>query len=103
MIKNVLSDKQRMMTTIMGVVGCISLLVICFSLKLAIENAPVIQFDKYFLYDNRLVIDSSVGSREDFEAVLKEEGISYTVIQDKLKTFRVNQGDWESAHIVAGR
>lgn len=101
MIKNVLSDKQRMMTTIMGVVGCISLLVICFSLKLAIENAPVIQFDKYFLYDNRLVIDSSVGSREDFEAVLKEEGISYTVIQDKLKTFRVNEGDWESAHIVA--
>ncbi|MDD6490721.1 MAG: FtsX-like permease family protein [Firmicutes bacterium] len=101
MIKNVLSDKERMMTTIMGVVGCISLLVICFSLKLAIENSSVIQFDRYFLYDNRLVIDSSVGSREEFENVLKEEGISYTVIQDKLKNFRVNEGSWENAHIVA--
>ncbi len=101
MIKNVLSDKGRMMTTIMGVVGCIALLVICFSLKLAIEDSPVIQFDKYFLYDNRLVIDSSAGTREDFENVLKEEEISYTVIQDKLKNFRVNGGSWENAHIVA--
>ncbi|MGN1415738.1 MAG: FtsX-like permease family protein, partial [Oscillospiraceae bacterium] len=101
MIKNVLSDKGRMMTTIMGVVGCIALLVICFSLKLAIENSSVMQFDKYFLYDNRLVIDSSVGEKEDFENVLREEDISYTVIQDKLKNFRVNGGSWENAHIVA--
>lgn len=100
MIKNVLSDKGRMMTTIMGVVGCIALLVICFSLKLAIENSSVMQFDKYFLYDNRLVIDSSVGTTEDFEKVLKEENISYTVIQDKLKNFRVNGGSWENAHII---
>lgn len=100
MIKNVLSDKGRMMTTIMGVVGCISLLVICFSLKLAIEDSSVIQFDRYFLYDNRLVIDTGVGTREEFENVLEEEGISYTVIQDKLKNFRVNGGSWENAHIV---
>ncbi|MDD7429460.1 MAG: FtsX-like permease family protein, partial [Oscillospiraceae bacterium] len=101
MIKNVLSDKGRMMTTIMGVVGCIALLVICFSLKLALENSSVTQFDEYFLYDNRLVIDSSAGEKEDFENVLREENISYTVIQDKLKNFRVNGGSWENAHIVA--
>ncbi|MDD6656594.1 MAG: FtsX-like permease family protein [Lachnospiraceae bacterium] len=101
MIKNVLSDKGRMMTTTMGVVGCISLLVICFSLKLAIENSSVLQFDRYFLYENRLVIDTSVGSREEFEQVLNEEDIDYTVIQDKLKNFRVNGGSWETAHIVA--
>lgn len=101
MIKNVLSDKGRMMTTIMGVVGCISLLVICFSLKLAIEDSSVLQFDRYFLYENRLVIDTSVGSREEFEQVLNEENIDYTVIQDKLKNFRVNGGSWETAHIVA--
>ena len=101
MIKNVLSDKGRMMTTIMGVVGCISLLVICFSLKLAIENSSVLQFERYFLYENRMVIDTSVGSREEFEQVLNEEDINYTVIQDKLKNFRVNGGSWETAHIVA--
>lgn len=101
MIKNVLSDKGRMMTTIMGVVGCIALLVICFSLKLALENSSITQYDEYFLYENRMVIDSSAGEKEDFENVLREENISYTVIQDKLKNFRVNGGSWENAHIVA--
>ncbi len=100
MIKNVLSDPGRMMTTIMGVVGCIALLVICFSLKLAIKNSSVIQFDEYFMYENRLVIDTSVGERKDFEQLLQERGISYTVIQDKLKKFRVNGGSWGTAHIV---
>ena len=101
MIKNVLGDKGRMMTTIMGVVGCISLLVICFSLKMGIEKSSIVQFDKYFLYENRLVIDSSIVSKEDFEHVLKEEGICYTVVQDKLENFRVNGGSWDNAHIVA--
>lgn len=73
MIKNVLNDKGRMMTTVMGVVGCISL----------------------------LVIDSSFGERDEFEKVLDEENISYTVIQDKLKNFRTNGGGWENAHVIA--
>lgn len=101
MIKNVLSDKGRMMTTIMGVVGCISLLVICFSLKLAIEDSSVVHFERYFLYENRLVVDSSVGSVEAFENVLKEEEIQFFAISDKLKSFRVDGGSWENAHIVA--
>ncbi|MCD8218174.1 MAG: ABC transporter permease [Clostridiales bacterium] len=90
-----------MMTTIMGVVGCIALLVICFTLKMSMEESSVIQFDQYFLYQNRLVIDSSTGSAEDFEEVLEEEGISYTVVQDKVKNFRVDGGDWGIAHVVA--
>lgn len=101
MIKNVLSDKGRMMTTIMGVVGCIGLLVICFSLKLAIENAPDLQFRDYYLFENRLVVDSQKGSVNDFKEVLSDEKISYLAVQDKLKNFRVDGGDWESAHVVA--
>ncbi|MCD7981520.1 MAG: hypothetical protein LUF32_04265, partial [Clostridiales bacterium] len=56
MIKNVLGDKGRMMTTIVGVAGCVALLVICFSMRLSIANSTTIQFDQYFLYENRLVI-----------------------------------------------
>ncbi|MCD8324333.1 MAG: ABC transporter permease, partial [Clostridiales bacterium] len=101
MIKNVLGDKGRMMTTIMGVVGCIALLVICFTLKMSMEESSVIQFEQYFLYQNRMVIDSSTGSVENFEEVLEEEEISYTVVQDKVKNFRVDGGDWGIAHVVA--
>lgn len=101
MIKNVLNDKGRMMTTIMGVVGCISLLLICFSLKLAIADSSVWQFDKYFLYDHRLVFDSSSGSAEEFETALEEEGVDYLCIQDKLKNFRVDGSSWENGRIAA--
>lgn len=101
MIKNVMSDKGRMMTTIMGVVGCIALLVICFSLKMGIENSSIVQFEQYFLYENRLVVNSETGSAEEFAGILDESGISYTLIQDKLKNFRVDGGSWETAHLVS--
>ncbi|MCD7981519.1 MAG: FtsX-like permease family protein [Clostridiales bacterium] len=100
MIKNVLSDRGRMMTTIMGVVGCIVLLVICFSLKMAVVGFSEIQFEQYFLYQNRLVMDSSTGSPDEFKDVLDAEGITCTVVQDKVKNFRVDGGDWETVHVV---
>lgn len=100
MIKNVLNDKARMLTTIVGVIGCISLLVVCFSLKMGIENSSKIQFEEYFLYENRLVIDTRFGNTEDFEAVLKEEGVAYIKVQDKVKNFQIEEGKWENGHIV---
>lgn len=100
MIKNVLSDKERMLTTIMGVVGCISLLIICFTLKIGIVNAPVKQFEDYFLYQNRLATDSSKTAPEEVEAILAAKGIESFRLQDKLENFRLPEGEWENAHIV---
>lgn len=101
MIKNVLNDKARMMTTIMGVVGCISLLLICFSLRLSVENSSKVQFENYYLFNNRLVIDSRVTSGEEYEEILDSEGISYERVHEKITSFRVNGGSWESVHIIA--
>lgn len=101
MVKNVLSDKGRMATTMVGVMGCTALLVACFSMKLGIQNALGAHFDQCASYDYRLVVDSKTGSVEDFAQLLEEEDISYTLIQDKLKNFRVEDGRWESAHVVA--
>ena len=99
-IKNLLSDKGRVMTTIVGVVGSISLLMICLSMKLAMDNTPAYQFDNYFFYENRLVVDSDKGDVNAFAQVLDEHGMSYTLVQDKLKAFRVDGGPWESVHIL---
>lgn len=101
MIKNVLSDKGRILTTIMGVVGCISLLIITFTLKFSISNAMDMQFKYYYFYENRLVVDSNACDIADYEKILDEEGISYRRIQDKLKNFRTKGEDWETIHIVA--
>ncbi len=103
MLKNVLSDPGRMLTTVIGVVGCIALLVICLSLKLAIDGAYTTQFNDYFLYENRLVTDTSAGNTEDFEAVLQEEGIAYARVQDKLTVFRAPGGDWMTGRVMTAK
>lgn len=101
MIKNVLSDKGRILTTIMGVVGCVSLLIITFTLKFAVSNAPWMQFEKYFFFENRLAVNSEICAVEDFEEILKKEDVSFIRIQDKLKNFRTKGESWENIHVVA--
>lgn len=101
MIKNAVVDKSRMLTTVMGVAGCTTLLVISFTLLLAIRNSESIQFENYFLYENRLVIDSRKTDGSAFAAVLEEQGIANTRIMDKLKLCRETGGEWSGAHVVA--
>ena len=100
-VKNVLSDKGRMLTTVMGIMGCTALLVACFTIKLGIKNASVEQFGTYSLYDYRLSMDIATGSASDFEALLDEGGVESLLIQDKLKNFRAPGGDWDNAHVLA--
>lgn len=100
-VKNVLSDKGRMLTTVMGIMGCTALLVACFTIKLGIKNASVEQFGTYSLYDYRLSIDTDIGSASDFEALLDEGGVESLLIQDKLENFRAPGGDWDNAHVLA--
>ncbi len=101
MIKNVLQDKGRAAVTIMGVVGSIALLVICFSMKFAIEDAPVRQYNDYYFYNQRLVVDSVRGDVEEFRALLERENVPYAKIQEKVKAFRVNGGSYSTVHVVA--
>ena len=101
MIKNALVDKSRMLTTVMGVAGCATLLVISFTLLLAMKESEVIPFEDYFLYENRLVADGTKTDGTAFEEVLREKNIPYTRIMDKLKLCRPEGGEWSGGHIVA--
>ena len=100
MIKNVLGDTPRMMTTIVGVAGCILLLVISFTMLIAMQESPIVQFENYFLYDHRLVVDTANGDIEEFEKILEEEETEYIRIQDKLRLYREIDGNWSGAHVV---
>jgi len=101
MIKNAIGDKSRMLTTVMGVAGCTTLLVICFTLLLAMNKSETIQFEQYFLYENRLVIDSTKTNGYAFAEILNAKNIPYTRIQDKLKFCRQVDGEWSGAHVIA--
>lgn len=101
MIKNALADRSRMLTTVMGVAGCATLLVISFTLLLTMRESEAIPFEEYFLYENRLVVDGTKTDGAAFEAVLQERSIPYTRILDKLKLCRPEGGEWSGGHIVA--
>lgn len=100
MVKNVLGDAPRMVTTVVGVAGCILLLVISFTMLIAMQESAVVQFKNYFLYENRLVVDSETGDMEEYEKILDEEAVEYIRIQDRLKLCRETDGNWSSAHVV---
>lgn len=101
MIRNVLLDKGRILITIMGVIGCMSLLMITYTLKTSISNATDVQFENYFLYENRLEINSQTGDVQQFESVLDESGIAYLRIQDKLHSYRALDQNWGAVRVIA--
>lgn len=103
MIKNLVTDKSRIITTIAGIIGCISLLVICFSIKFATSNSSIRQFKEYFTYDYRLITDSTANNTHRFEEVLNEENVEYTIIQDKLKNFRALDGSLNNLRVVTAK
>ncbi len=100
MVKNVFGDTSRMAMTIVGVAGCTLLLVISFTMLIAMKESPETQFEDYFLYDYRLVVDTGEGNIEEFEQLLDEENIEYMRVQDKLKLYRKPGENWFGAHVV---
>ncbi len=103
MIKNVLSEKERMLTTVIGVVGSMCMMVISFNLKLSITEANELQHSNYFLFENRIIVDTDVGNMKDFEDILGDENISYTVIQDKAKTMRSEEDSIAICRVITAR
>ncbi|MGI6254448.1 MAG: GAF domain-containing protein [Acutalibacter sp.] len=95
-----LCENLAMLTTISGLMGCVALLIISFSMKFGNEDSSVVQFNKYFLYDNRLVVDSSQGSVEEYAQILDDNGVEYMLIQNQLENFRVDGGDWDTSHVM---
>ncbi len=100
MVKNVLSDPPRVMTTTIGVAGCIVLLVISFTMLISMEESVQIQFEKYFRYSHRLVVDTRMADYEEFEAILKEEKVDYIRVRDNLTLYRELGGNWNPAHLL---
>lgn len=100
MVKNVFADRPRMIMTVVGVAGCTLLLVISFTMLLAMKESPEVHFEEYFLYENRLVVDSANADMEEFEQILDEENMDYMRIQDKLKLYRKPGENWSGAHVV---
>lgn len=86
---NIRTDIKRVLVTVVSVAGCCALVVIGFTLKHAIDQAVVNQYDGIVQYDGRV----RCGYSGDIEQYLKEVGVDYVLLHDGNITFRIQDMD----------
>lgn len=65
-LRNIFRYKQRMIMTVLGIAGCMALLVTGFGLKDSNEGVVVKQFDELWKYDAMVILDES-SSEENYK------------------------------------
>ncbi len=92
-IRNMITDKKRVVATIVSVAGCCTLLVAGFSVQFSVDNAIDGQFTKFEHYDQCIKYDSDVSDTvsEDMRRVFDENNVSCFEFADIIQT--VSSGD----------
>ena len=86
---NIRTDIKRVLVTVVSVAGCCALVVIGFTLKYAIDQTVVNQYDGIVHYDGRV----RCGYSGDIEQHLKEAGVDHILLHDGNVTFCIQDMD----------
>ncbi len=91
LVMNMLSDKKRVIATIVSVLGCSTLLAAGFGMQFAIKGSIAGQFIKYEHYDFRVTFDNSINPSAGEEVIdaLEENGTRYVGMSDHYMATRV--------------
>ena len=68
-VRNLMRYKKRFLMTIIGIGGCMGLLLVGFGLRDSIMDVAILQFDELQLYDAMTVLDADAGTSEKEKAV----------------------------------
>ncbi len=102
MIRNLITDKKYVVSTIIGVSGCTALMIIGFTLKFSIQNVVTEQFEKIFNYD--MVLTTKCNTEDElqkFEDYFGKKGdIEYISILGLMNRIRVNKKEYMSGEII---
>ena len=100
---NMLTDKKRVVVTIVSIVGCCTLLVAGITMKFAVEHSIAYQYSKIEVYDMKVMFDKSISedAEEDIGKVLEESGVAHAPILDESYSYEAN-GAIRMAEIVCG-
>ncbi|MBE5996431.1 MAG: FtsX-like permease family protein [Lachnospiraceae bacterium] len=93
-LRNMLTDWQRVLITIISVAGCCVLLVIGFTMKSSIYDAIDRQFEDILMFTDRVTYDpdTSDKAKEEIAAALDQEGIRHTSFRSAYHTFDSPEG-----------
>lgn len=89
---NMLSDKKRVIVTIVSIAGSCTLLVTGLTLNFSVDRSVDKQFDEVLVYDMWISFDSKLSetAEEDIMNVLDSYGASYVPVSDRYATYDMN-------------
>jgi putative ABC transport system permease protein len=93
-VRNLLRYKKRFLMTIMGIGGCMGLLLIGFGLQDSIRDIANLQFDNLQLYDAMVIVDTDASGEEQQEV---KELLNDDERVDASTRFYVQQMDVQTA------
>ncbi|SEQ25244.1 FtsX-like permease family protein [Lachnospiraceae bacterium NE2001] len=93
-LRNVISDKMRVLVTFASIASCCALVNIGFSMKFDLSKTETIEYDQKVQYDYNLEYDveSKESSLEDVEEILKKYKADYANAMSYYSTFKVDGG-----------
>jgi putative ABC transport system permease protein len=92
-IKNLLNEKRHMITTIIGVAGCTALMIIGFTMKFAISDVKVEQFQHIQKFDLSMQVEAQKNDKNYTDALDKFRNLKYISLLDKMVGVRLNGKD----------
>lgn len=92
-IRNMLSDKKRVIATVVSVLGCCTLMAAGFGMQYAIKNSITDQFNMYEHYDYKVKYDSEINPdvHDQLLEALDDNGTRYIALSDHYRPAKIGQ------------
>ena len=101
-MRNITVKKSRMLMTILGVMGCSSLIIMGFGLKSSISNMLYKQFHVLDSYDVSIVYDNKADSKDisDLKDLINSKKVTTAPYYAQLGSFMNSDGNQETVSIM---
>lgn len=99
-LRNIRSDKKRVIVTVISIAGCCTLLMIGFTLRYGVSTAITRQYGEIMNYEQEIVFDPAVSAtaKDEIESVLDAEGVVYSELLSE--NLMISAGGDMTAYLV---
>ena len=98
-INNIFNEKKRVISTLISITGCTTLLVSAYTMNNHIFDSFKRQYEQIFNYDTILFFDPDADP-EDIKGVLSEKGISFAEVSREYMNLDTPQGNEAAANLI---
>lgn len=100
-VNNLVSDTPRLIATLVGVSGCLSLIIMSLTLWNSLRMSPIQHFSDIWLYDAAVVSDKNVsGAQQQVENILSEQSIAYMPLYRESAYIEAENKDLMTADLL---